>query len=196
MPYELHRVGRNLVVSERPDGSTVLQYTDEIEISQSIKIVMEREVRDILSRTRKFDEFVDDQMSAKDKLQAIMAATSVVGPIPPANNPDDDTSSKMVLDAMYWHWILNVAENNLWVPKGTTGPLALPSGNSWDGSYTILAGQSIDREDTASMCRALKVALEEGSIGEPCVTNYGDDAKQILSDFINFCDGGYMLMVW
>lgn len=104
MPYELHRVGRNLVVSEHPDGSTVLQHTDEIEISQSIKIVMEREVRDILSRTRKFDEFVDDQMSAKDKLQAITAATSVVGPIPPANNPDDDTSSKMVLDAMYWQW--------------------------------------------------------------------------------------------
>ena len=196
MPYQISRVGRNLVMTERPDGSIVMKYTDEMDLKESVKILLEYELRDILSRTHKFDEFIDEKMSVQEKLEAIFAAVPIVGPIPTGKNPDDDTNNDMLIDSFYWHWILNVAQRNNWEPMGTTYPTSLADEVIWDGNYIVLGGQSIGREDTANLCQALKRGIDLDNVGGPLVYNLDDDPKQILVEFINFCEGGYLLMIW
>jgi hypothetical protein len=197
MPYEIYRIGKRLLLCAQADGSTVLKSVDEMEQSELIAEVMEHRLLEILAVTDKFNEFLTSNMSTREKLASIVAATAIVGPIP--TDPDTAENAlahKKLVDASSWHWLLSMARARQWVPKGTRYPSATPVEDGWDGSYTIPAGQSMDYEDTANFCRALRAALEEESLGEPRGGSLDADPREIVADFVEFCSGGYSLTIW
>ncbi len=110
----------------------------------------------------------------------------------------------------YWWRLLALAEDNGWVPKGTTKPKKWGANEDWEGKYIYNEGQIVEKEDALELAKALEKAIPKlpekrnqellstysklngtkEAIEVPIKEFFAGDGRDSIKEFIDFCREG------